>query len=327
VRVTVRSFDARFSRADDGNSARMQSVTLPVRDVAKPLVIGLSELTVPEWWIFQHSLPHEFNIASLDNAVAVAVDLPDRLNNGAPHEVRLRGLVLQGEWIRRETLYFAILCAWVAGALGVLGWRFSDLRHQHRRQRLQIDALTARTARLRAEHDGLKRLAVIDQLTGVLNRRGIEHAIAGEAMGSHDIALLVLDIDHFKRINDTEGHEAGDLVLKRVATVIAENTRERDIVGRWGGEEFLVACIDCAPPHAATVAEKIRQRIEDSFFGSRQRIAVTASVGVAMMREGDSFPSAFRRADAALYRAKSSGRNRIVFDGELGELSDHPSPA
>jgi diguanylate cyclase (GGDEF)-like protein len=327
VRVTVRSFDARFSRADDGNSARMQSVTLPVRDVAKPLVIGLSELTVPEWWIFQHSLPHEFNIASLDNAVAVAVDLPDRLNNGAPHEVRLRGLVLQGEWIRRETLYFAILCAWVAGALGVLGWRFSDLRHQHRRQRLQIDALTARTARLRAEHDGLKRLAVIDQLTGVLNRRGIEHAIAGEAMGSHDIALLVLDIDHFKRINDTEGHEAGDLVLKRVATVIAENTRERDIVGRWGGEEFLVACIDCAPPHAATVAEKIRQRIEDSFFGSRQRIAVTASVGVAMMREGDSFPSAFRRADAALYRAKAGGRNRIVFDDAIEEQLERAGAA
>jgi diguanylate cyclase (GGDEF)-like protein len=316
VRVAVRSFDPRFSREDDGNSARMQSVNLRPRDVAAPLTLALDELVVPEWWSAQYDLPREYHLANLDNAVAVIVDLPGRLD-GAPHELQLRALSLQGEWVARETLYFTILCGWIAGALGVLGWRFTQLRRQHRRQQLEIDALTVRTARLHAEQVGLKRLAAVDELTGVLNRRGVEESIAVEGVRGRDIALLVLDIDHFKRINDAHGHDTGDLVIQRVAAVIAENTREQDIVGRWGGEEFVVACIDCAPEHAAAVAEKIRQRIEASSFGSRHRVAVTASVGVSMMRGGDAFPEAFRRADAALYRAKAGGRNRTVFEEQL----------
>ena len=119
VRVAIRNFDSRFSRADDGNSARMQSASLRVRDVAAPLTMSLSELTVPEWWIAQHDLPREFNTASLDNAVSVTIDLPERLK--APQELRIRGLSLQGQWIQRETLYFAILCAWIAGALFTFG--------------------------------------------------------------------------------------------------------------------------------------------------------------------------------------------------------------
>ena len=313
VRVALRNFDPRFSREGDGNSARIQSVNLRARDVAGPLTVALSELTVPEWWVAQYNLPRELNIAKLDNAVSVTVDVPNRVN-GAPQDLRVRGLRLQGEWIRRETLYFVILCAWIAGALGAVGWRFTELRRQHRRQQREIDSLTARAARLRDEHDRLKRLAVFDKLTGVLNRRGIEESLASESARRRDIALLVLDVDHFKRINDTYGHDTGDLVLQRVAAVISENTREKDLVGRWGGEEFLVACIDCAPQHAAIVAEKIRQRIEATFFGSRQHIAVTISTGVTMLRGDDSFPSAFSRADAALYRAKSTGRNCIVFD-------------
>jgi diguanylate cyclase (GGDEF)-like protein len=325
VRVAIRTFDRRFSRENDGNSARMQSVNLRARDVAAPLTIGLSEFTVPEWWIAQYNLPREFNIASLDNAGSVTIDLPERIR-GAPQDLRVRALSLQGQWIHRETLYFAILCAWVAGALGTMGWRFARLRLRHGQQQLEIEALTVRTARLRAEREGLKRLATIDELTGVLNRRGIEETFAGEESHGRGIALLVLDVDRFKRINDTHGHDTGDLVLQHVAAVIAENIRARDVVGRWGGEEFLVACRDCAPQHAAVVAEKIRQRIEASSFGARHRIAVTASLGVAMMRDGDNLHSAFRRADAALYRAKSMGRNRIVFDDEPEEETACASP-
>jgi diguanylate cyclase (GGDEF)-like protein len=146
-------------------------------------------------------------------------------------------------------------------------------------------------------------------------------------MRGREVALLVLDIDHFKRINDDHGHDSGDLVIRRVAAVIAENTREQDIVGRWGGEEFVVACIDCPPQHAMVVAEKIRQRIEGCSFGLCHHVAVTASVGVAMMGGGDDFPSAFRRADAALYRAKAGGRNRIVFDDAIEEQLERAGAA
>jgi diguanylate cyclase (GGDEF)-like protein len=148
----------------------------------------------------------------------------------------------------------------------------------------------------------------------VLNRRGIEESFVSDGSRRRDVALLVLDIDHFKRINDAHGHDTGDIVLRHIAVVIAEHVRAGDMVGRWGGEEFLIACMDCPLQNAAGVAEKIRQRIEASAFGSRHRIAVTASLGATMVRDGDTLVSAFRRADAALYRAKSMGRNRVVFD-------------
>lgn len=320
VRVGVRNFDPRFSSVSDGNSARLQSASLRARDVAAPLTMKLSELTVPEWWIAQYNLPREFNIANLDNAVSVTIDLPEQL--AARQDLRIRGLRLQGQWIQRETLYFAILCVWILGALGTFGWRFAGLRRRHLQQQLEIEALHRRTARLRAEQVGLKRLAAVDKLTGVLNRHGIEELFVSEGSHDRDIALLVLDIDHFKRVNDTHGHDTGDLVLQHVAAVIAENIRAGDLVGRWGGEEFLVACMDCAPQHAVIVAENIRQRIEASPFGSRHRIAVTASLGASMMRAGDSLNSAFRRADAAMYRAKAMGRNRTVFDDEAARVPE-----
>lgn len=315
VRVGIRNFDPRFARKEDGNSSRIQTINLRTRDIAGPLSIGLSELTVPEWWIAQYNLAREFNIPSLDNATSVTIDLPSRMA-GEPHELQLKRLVLQGEWISREALYLGILSAWMLCALGMVGRRLVQLREQQHRQEYEIEALVARTAHLHAEQRTLRRMAAVDELTGVLNRRGIEQSIADAGAPPRDVALIVVDIDHFKRINDTHGHDAGDQVLQRIAAIMARNVRTNDVLGRWGGEEFLVACMNCAPEHAVKVAEKIRQRIESSSFDARLRIAVTASLGVAMIRDGESFAETFKRADAALYRAKSGGRNRVVFDDE-----------
>jgi diguanylate cyclase (GGDEF)-like protein len=124
----------------------------------------------------------------------------------------------------------------------------------------------------------------------------------------------MVDVDHFKRINDSHGHAMGDQVLQRVAAVMVQSVRAGDILGRWGGEEFIVACVHCTAEHAVQVAEKIRQRIEATPFGTRQRIHVTASFGVAAMHDMTGFAETLRRADEALYRAKSEGRNRVVVD-------------
>ena len=312
VRVAIRNFDTRFSRTEDSNSPRIHTINLRTRDIAVPLSIGLSELTVPEWWVAQYNLSRQFNVPNLDNAISVTIDVPAH-RPGEPQELQLKRLMLQGEWISREVLYLGILSAWMLCGLGVVGWHLVQLRERHRRQAHEIEALVARTADLRAEQSTLRRLATVDELTGVLNRRGIEQSVA-DAGASYDVALIVVDIDHFKRINDTHGHDVGDQVLRRVAAVMARNVRTNDILGRWGGEEFLVACMNCAPEHAVAVADKIRRRIESSSFDARLRIAVTASLGVAMIRSGEGFADAFKRADAALYRAKSGGRNRVIFD-------------
>jgi diguanylate cyclase (GGDEF)-like protein len=313
VRVAVRSFDPRFAHENDANSARIQTTNLRVRDIQHPLTIDLDELIVPEWWIGQYNLPREYNVPGLDNAISLTLDLPG-LPVGEEHQLEVRRLAIEGEWIGSEALYLGILCAWMVGGVVIVAWRWTALARQHRRQGEELEALVARTARLRSEQASLRRQANVDALTGVLNRRGLDEALTALEAAGGDVALLVLDIDHFKRVNDRHGHDLGDQVLRRVAGVMAQNVRADDVVGRWGGEEFLVACPNCGLSNASAVAEKIRLRIEASAFGARERIAVTASLGVAVMEPGESHAEAFRRADAALYRAKSGGRNRVVVD-------------
>jgi len=317
VRVSIRNFDPRFSKPDDGNSARIQSVNLRPRDIAGPVRVDLAELTVPEWWIAQFNLAREYNRPDLHNATTLTIDLPSDLT-GQEHELELRSLVLKGEWVSRDRVYLGILCAWLLAASLMLLRGWMRLRHSHHRQQHEIDALTQRTRQLRIEQERLRRLATIDELTGVLNRRGLEQALEDFEDAAEGMTLLLLDIDHFKAINDRHGHDCGDEVLKRVAAAIAANLRASDVFGRWGGEEFLIACRGTRLRDAGRLAEKLRERVQHGEIGAAgARIAVTASFGVALAVPGASSAEALKRADAALYRAKEAGRNRVETDGTL----------
>ena len=165
---------------------------------------------------------------------------------------------------------------------------------------------------------GWKRMASLDALTGVANRRGIEHFMAAamrQAKARHEpLAVLALDIDHFKHLNDSFGHAAGDRVLQHVARTCAEALRDADLLGRIGGEEFLVVLPGNTLDQAADVAERLRVRVEslapdDLPTGLR----TTISIGVAQMSPQDTIVAELLlRADEALYRAKAEGRNRVV---------------
>lgn len=161
----------------------------------------------------------------------------------------------------------------------------------------------------------LRRLASLDALTGVLNRRGLSEAVARHFRqpGAEPLVLLQIDIDHFKKINDLHGHEAGDQVLIEVARMLRQQSRPRDFVARTGGEEFLVGCAGVPPEQAYRLADSLRARIGDlrvSLAGG-ERIACTVSVGISTPIEAQAgWEAAWREADAALYRAKSRGRNR-----------------
>jgi diguanylate cyclase (GGDEF)-like protein len=157
--------------------------------------------------------------------------------------------------------------------------------------------------------------ASIDTLTGLPNRRGVSRAL-DEAMvhvrGGGRFALLLLDIDHFKSVNDLLGHQTGDRALARIGRVIAENTRGVDVAGRFGGEEFLVLLRDASRERALGVAERLRAAIEAGGVAYADGKPVTISIGVAYARPGDASSDVLERADRALYRAKNAGRNRVV---------------
>jgi diguanylate cyclase len=170
--------------------------------------------------------------------------------------------------------------------------------------------------------DGLCELSSRDALTGLANRRHFESVLAREldrvARVGEPALLLLLDIDHFKRVNDTHGHVAGDRVLQAVADALMHCVRPMDTVARIGGEEFAVALPNCPPAFGPMVAERMRARIEGQSIaiGLLEPIHVTVSLGGAFAPQWvrSSLKLWLERADKQLYRAKQGGRNRAAFE-------------
>jgi two-component system, cell cycle response regulator len=163
-----------------------------------------------------------------------------------------------------------------------------------------------------------RRLAATDGLTGLMNRRAFLEIIARDRQRSernvHPWSLLLLDVDHFKRVNDTWGHDAGDAVLQGVARVLQKIARKSDYVARWGGEEFVVALVQTAEAGARVAAERVRRALAEAHFSipSGEVIAVTASIGLASASSPSwNIDDLIGRSDKAMYAAKHRGRNRV----------------
>ncbi|WP_296812048.1 GGDEF domain-containing protein, partial [Thiocapsa sp.] len=171
---------------------------------------------------------------------------------------------------------------------------------------------------IEAERQKAYQRSIRDSLTGLFTRLYMldvmkRHCSIHDRNDSAPIAALMVDVDHFKQINDTHGHAAGDEVLKQVARVLRDSIRETDIPVRFGGEEFILFLVGASAFGAQDSAERIRSAIERHAFtiDSDQQIAVTVSLGAAMRRQFESLDELIRRADGALYRAKQNGRNRV----------------
>jgi len=187
------------------------------------------------------------------------------------------------------------------------------VKTQIRRQRYTVE--------LRESLNSTMAMAVIDELTGLYNRRYFERhlamVLARAQQQDRDMTLMLLDIDYFKPVNDTFGHDVGDAVLKEFATRLQRNIRGVDLACRYGGEEFVVVMPDTDMRQALGVAERVRSAMAEQGFaaGPDQTINITVSAGLATNdRENDTPESVLKRADVALYRAKRTGRNRVVSD-------------
>lgn len=135
--------------------------------------------------------------------------------------------------------------------------------------------------------------------------------------GFKNISILFFDIDHFKKVNDTYGHDMGDLVLKSVAEEISESMREGDTVARWGGEEMIASLLGASESDAKGKAERIRESISQLRFPEAEGLTVTISIGVTSYKSGDDFEHMVKNADKALYEAKHTGRNKVVVFSEM----------
>jgi diguanylate cyclase (GGDEF)-like protein len=172
------------------------------------------------------------------------------------------------------------------------------------------------TASLSARSETLEHAALTDGLTGMQNRRYFDDALK-EYLGEFrrvgkPIGLMILDLDHFKQVNDTHGHDVGDEVLRAVANCLKDLTRYHDVVARLGGEEFAVVTPNMDAELLARFAERIRKAIAGmSIQSGNVRLKVTTSVGLAVWDRKESAEEFYRRADRQLYDAKRMGRNRV----------------
>lgn len=196
---------------------------------------------------------------------------------------------------------------------GEVGYLTEVFNNMVVRLRKGHQALDAANETLRRKNEELERLSVTDGLTGLYNRRRLMETLADEVRRSqrlkHTFSTLMVDVDHFKKYNDTHGHLAGDGVLTRVAAILREATREVDYVARYGGEEFLVMLPETGMTEALEIAERIRTRVAAEAFPGRR---MTVSIGVAEFPLHGSKPEqVIAAADEALYEAKGEGRDRV----------------
>lgn len=208
----------------------------------------------------------------------------------------------------------------VAGAGGAAGWRIRAVKTPHRVLVIgedradggsseRVDALLTRLGEL-------EQLVATDHLTGAWNRTHLNRVIPAEITRStvyrQPLSLILLDVDHFKRINDTLGHPAGDAVLCELVRLLRSRIRASDLLFRWGGEEFVIMISAAGYRHAETVAETLREAVARHQFAGVG--SVTVSLGVAEHDGNEESEAWFRRLDKALYAAKDGGRNRVAVD-------------
>jgi diguanylate cyclase (GGDEF)-like protein len=178
---------------------------------------------------------------------------------------------------------------------------------------------------MRVRQAELEKLTLTDPLTGVGNRRKLDEDIVREVSRVRryggKLSFLIADVDHFKAVNDTFGHETGDAVMRFVAQTLRANVRDTDLVARYGGDEFCVVMPGTGQADARAVAERIRARLEQTIAPSLDSAGLT-STGVAQLEEGEDADSLLKRADRALLRAKKKGRNRVVSDLCSGRRPD-----
>ena len=192
--------------------------------------------------------------------------------------------------------------------------RYRDEMAEARRQ---AESAETRVRKLEVELEQVSEQVSQDQLTGALNRRGLEDAMQREMAraerSGRPLSVAVLDLDNFKRLNDTYGHQAGDEALIHLIGVVRKTLRPTDIVARYGGEEFIILFSETQLEQAVATTKRLQRELTKRYFlHNNERLLITFSAGVAQLKPGDTQEIVFARADKAMYQAKLQGRNRVV---------------
>lgn len=317
LRLYMRNFDGQHGLKEDRDTHKFMYVNIPTNDFgdfSAPYTteVTLSEFQVADWWRDEYKVDRNNAKPQFDHITSFGVDFPFPQVMGE-HTLELERVELIGVWIKAEALYLGIILAWLSVLFTETTWRMYRWRKVAKENLRQVKDLTNYAQQLQEKSEKYRELSHIDSLTEVYNRYGFMQTLKSLfGKGALNGCLLIIDIDHFKRVNDEFGHVTGDKVLREVASLFAKNIRKGDIFARWGDEEFVLLVTSYNLEQAKSLAQKLRLLVQNHDFNSDAAVAITVSIGLTSFSKIDSLNSAFIRADEALYSAKTQGRNQVV---------------
>ena len=274
------------------------------------LIVPLKWLGVPQWWKEMAKPPIEHSYVRIDNVTGLDLYLGAWTHAGE-HRYTIKSIALRGKFIAQSTLLLGVVAMWIVSALAGLGLTALSLRRQLEVSDAERALLANINGALKLEARELAGQAHHDPLTGVLNRQGLRAELMNTSgLLADPMSVVFVDLDYFKRINDTHGHDAGDDVLRTFAAVVGAGIRQSDRLVRWGGEEFLIVCPLTNAQQAAVLAENLRLALHQATWPLDMKL--TASFGIAQHQKNADMSVVIKHADEALYYAKGAGRDRVM---------------
>lgn len=314
LRIYLRNFDPLYSSPDIEPSTKYNQLEFST-DLLKDqfLEFSLKDFFVADWWLVEYNIPPQLRHPQFDNIILFEVQTGSKEPLGE-HNFHLKKVELVGQRLTTEKWYLMIMLAWLSVIVLFLAYRITSLTSQVHSQKKREAELLEINSLLDLRSKQLEEKSKTDSLTGAFNRDGIEEAIRiglwEWRSQKKPLSLILIDIDHFKKINDVHGHAIGDHVLSTLSNIVKQHIRTNDLFARWGGEEFVLVCRNTKIEQASLIAEKIRELI--AYYEFNDNVRVTASFGVATLNANETLEQLFNNADKALYQAKDEGRNKVI---------------
>lgn len=313
LRVYLRNFDQAYSTKADPVSYKFNAIEYAPELDNGIKIIPLKSFQVLSWWIAEYEVPIENSGPQFDNIVKIEIATGSHIKP-AHYTLKLNRLVFYGHWLSETALLKVNILMWIITAIYFLVAERRRLAEQVNEMGAKADYLKQVNQQLYQQSLAFEEMAFTDNLTGTQNRHAVDRWLKDivdfSQRNCHALSLVYIDIDYFKRINDTLGHHGGDEVLKEFGRVLNLRARKTDVVVRWGGEEFIIFCPATNLRGAREFAEMVREIVEN--YQWTNRLPITCSIGVTEYLSGEDIEVFIQRADNALYKAKQQGRNRVV---------------
>ncbi|MEO7577253.1 MAG: GGDEF domain-containing protein [Massilia sp.] len=311
VGMQLWNFEPGLSKIGDARTQKVVEVhfEVPARGTVQ---IPIKVLNIAPWWLSKMHVPLQRSDIRIDNVTSIVLGIGSDYAAGH-HRLVLRSLKFHGKLISQKQLLMILVCGWIVAALTWLAYTLLLYRAQLGKSTTRLALLSRLNRALELEASELADRAYTDELTGALNRNGLRDTLMNkwrkDDAADDAMAVVFVDLDHFKRVNDTHGHAVGDQVLRTFAAAVQREIRAKDKLVRWGGEEFLIVCLSSGAAEAHGLAEKLRRAMHHQIWPCGLRL--TASFGVTVLGEGEDIGDTIKRADEALYHAKSNGRDCV----------------